>query len=199
IRTLRDPRTNEMASLLPNDKSGFRAPSRHITTHDEQGASKFLPEQTLPTAAPWQEFSPDAFSSMLYGTTTSPAQLTSDADLKAYTSGTIKPSDIVTKNGTNIRLFDFGPGFKSDMHRTDSIDYSIVISGTIENEVESGEVRVGKPGDVFVQRGTPHAWRNPSETEWTRMCFFVVAAEPVVVGGKELGGITSVDSSVGEK
>ncbi|KAK0269143.1 hypothetical protein LTR35_015052 [Friedmanniomyces endolithicus] len=149
-----------MASLPPNNKSGFRAPSRHITTHDEKGASKFLPEQTVPTAAPWQEFPPDAFSSMLYGTTTSPAQLTNDADLEVYTSGTIKPSDIVTKNGTNIRLFDFGPGFKSDMHRTDSIDYSIVVSGTIENEVESGEVRVGKPGDVFVQRGTQHAWRN---------------------------------------
>ncbi|KAK0255792.1 hypothetical protein B0A54_11050 [Friedmanniomyces endolithicus] len=188
-----------MASLPPNNKSGFRAPSRHITTHDDHGASKFLPEHTVPTAAPWQEFSPETFSSMLYGTTTSPAQLTNDADLKAYTSGAIKPSDIVTKNGTNMRLFDFGPEFKSDMHRTDSIDYSIVISGTIENEVESGEVRVGKPGDVFVQRGTQHAWRNPSETEWTRMCFFVVAAEPVVVGGKELGGITSVDLSVGKK
>jgi len=91
---------------------------------------------------------------MLYGTSTSPAQLTNDADLKAYTSGAIKPSDIVTKHGTNMRLFDFSPGFRSDMHRTDSIDYSIVISGTIENEVESGEVRLGKPGDVFVQRGT---------------------------------------------
>ncbi|KAK1064814.1 hypothetical protein LTR74_008387 [Friedmanniomyces endolithicus] len=172
-----------MASLPPNNKSGFRAPSRHITTHDEKGASKFLPEQTL------HALRHDHL----------PAQLTNDADLEAYTSGTIKPSDIVTKNGTNIRLFDFGPGFKSDMHRTDSIDYSIVVSGTIENEVESGEVRVGKPGDVFVQRGTQHAWRNPSESEWTRMCFFVVAAEPVVVGGKDLGGITSVDSSVGEK
>ncbi|TKA64872.1 hypothetical protein B0A55_11883 [Friedmanniomyces simplex] len=188
-----------MASLLHNDKSGFRAPSRHITTHDEEGVSKFVPEQNVSADATWQEFSPEVFSSLLWGTTTSPALMTNDADLKAYTSGTIKPSEIVTKNGTNMRLFDFAPGFKSEMHRTDSVDCSIVILGTIENQVDGGEVRVGKPGDVFIQRGTKHLWRNPSETEWTRMCFFVVAADPLVVGGKELEAITSVDSGLGDK
>lgn len=184
---------------MPNDKSGFRAPSRYITTHDEEGVSKFLPEQIASADPMWLEFSPEAFFSLLWVTTTSPAVTTDDADLKAYTSGTIKASDIVTKNGTNMRLFDFAPGFKSDTHRTDSIDYSIVIHGTIENQVDDGDVRVGKPGDVFIQRGTKHLRRNPSETEWTRMCFFVVAADPLVVGGKAVEAITSVDSGLGEK
>jgi quercetin dioxygenase-like cupin family protein len=188
-----------MASLAPNDKSGFRAPSRHITTHDDKGASKFLPDQIVSSDAIWMEFSPEIFSTMLWGTTSSPAQISDEADVKAYTSGTLKPTDIVTPNGTNMRFFDFAPGFKSQMHRTDSIDFSVVLAGTIENEVESGETRVGKPGDVFVQRGTNHLWRNPSDTEWTRMCFFVVAADPVVVNGKVLEAITTVNSSVEEK
>lgn len=181
-----------------SNKSGFRAPSRHITTHDDKGVSKFVPENIVSVDAPWQELAPVAYSSLVWATTTSPALMTDEADLKAYTSGVIKPSDIVTKNGTNMRLFDFAPGFQSEMHRTDSIDYSIVIHGTVESQVDSGEVRVGKPGDVFVQRGTKHQWRNPSKTEWARMCFFVVAADPLVVGGKQLEAATSVDSSLGD-
>src|SRR6476620_1600744 len=118
-----------MASLLPNDKSGFRAPSRHITSHDQNAVSKFVPEEVIATDATWQEFSPQLFSSMLWGTTTSPATMTDDADLKAYASGTLKPTDIVTNNGTNMRLLGVAPSFQSEMHRTDSIDYSIVILG----------------------------------------------------------------------
>ncbi|KAK3630740.1 hypothetical protein LTR56_017297 [Elasticomyces elasticus] len=188
-----------MASLPPNDRSAFPVPTRHITTHDKEGISKFLPEQVTSTDPTWMQFSPQIFSTMLYGTTSSPAVMTDDADLKAYTSGTLKASDIVTKNGTNMRLFDFAPGFKSDMHRTNSIDYAMVLHGTIESQLDGEEVRVGKPGDVFIQRGTNHLWRNPSETEWTRMAFFVVAADPVVVGGKALETIKSVDASVGGK
>jgi hypothetical protein len=143
-----------MASLPPNDRSAFPVPTRHITTHDKEGISKFLPEQVTSTDPTWMQFSPQIFSTMLYGTTSSPAVMTDDVDLKAYTSGTLKASDIVTKNGTNMRLFDFAPGFKSDMHRTDSIDYAMVLHGTIESQLDGEEVRVGKPGDVFIQRGT---------------------------------------------
>ncbi|KAK3615996.1 hypothetical protein LTR56_026255 [Elasticomyces elasticus] len=179
------------------DRSDFPAPRRHMTTQDEKGVSKFIPGQIVPTEANWQQFSPEIFSTLLWGTTTSPALMTNDVDLKAYSS--ISLFEIVAKNGTNMRFFDFAPGFKSEMHRTDSIDYSIVILGTIENQVDGEEVRVGKPGDVFIQRGTNHLWRNRSETEWTRMCFFVVAAVPLVIGGKELETIKTVNSSLGDK
>nr|OQO20969.1 hypothetical protein B0A51_10246 [Rachicladosporium sp. CCFEE 5018] len=188
-----------MASLSPDDKSGYRAPSRHITTHDEEGVSKFLPDDVISANPSWGQFSPHTFGTLLWGTGTSPAKMSDDADVLAFTSGTLNPSDIVTKNGTNLRLFDFAPGFKSEMHRTNSVDYSIVLLGTIENQVDDGDIRVGKPGDVFIQRGTNHLWRNPSETDWTRMAFFVVAADPVVVGGKELETTTSVESTSGEK
>jgi len=185
--------------MASTDKSGYPTPSRHVTTHDEAGTSKFVAEQTVAAGTTWLDFTPEISSSLLYGTTTSPALMTNDADLKAYTSGTIQPYEIVTKNGTNMRLMDFAPGFKSDMHRTESIDYSIVLLGTIENELDGGEVRTGKPGDVFVQRGTNHLWRNPSATEWTRMCFFVVAAEPLTIGGKKVEAISSVEASLGDK
>jgi mannose-6-phosphate isomerase-like protein (cupin superfamily) len=47
---------------------------------------------------------------------------------------------------------------KLGMHRTDTVDFEVILDGEIELEVESGCVRLG-PGDVVVQRGTRHRWR----------------------------------------
>ncbi len=46
------------------------------------------------------------------------------------------------------------------MHKTDSVDYIIVITGEVDMLVDEGEVTSLKPGDVVVQRGTNHAWVN---------------------------------------
>jgi len=45
------------------------------------------------------------------------------------------------------------------MHRTDTIDYLIVMSGEMEMELEIGNVHL-TAGDVIVQRGTLHNWVN---------------------------------------
>jgi quercetin dioxygenase-like cupin family protein len=182
-------------SLLPGNTSGFRAPSRHVTTHDESGQSTFVPEEVVSSDSPWKEIAPGAYQSVPWGTTTSPAQMTDDADLKAYKEGKIVPNEVVTPYGTNARMYDFAPGFETALHRTYSIDYAIVIHGTIEAQMDNGEIRVGKPGDIFIQRGTNHLWRNPSKTEWTRIYFIVAVAEPLVVGGKEIEAIPLGDSA----
>ena len=50
------------------------------------------------------------------------------------------------------------PGF----HKTDTIDYAIVLSGEIYALMDEGEVLL-KAGDVLIQRGTNHAWSNRTE------------------------------------
>lgn len=45
------------------------------------------------------------------------------------------------------------------MHTTDSVDYGIIISGSITLELDDGQKVELNPGDVFVQSGTRHAWR----------------------------------------
>jgi len=53
--------------------------------------------------------------------------------------------------------------FESDnpgMHTTDSIDYVLVVSGEATLELDDGEQTVLRAGDVVVQNGTRHAWRN---------------------------------------
>jgi len=47
------------------------------------------------------------------------------------------------------------------MHKTNSVDYLVVISGEMTMLMEDGET-VLKQGDCIVQRGTNHAWVNKS-------------------------------------
>jgi len=72
------------------------------------------------------------------------------------------------------------------MHRTQSLDYGIVLEGVVESRLDSGQVTRMERGDVMVQRGTMHSWRNPSDTEWARMIFCLQDCQPLVLGGKTL-------------
>jgi quercetin dioxygenase-like cupin family protein len=47
------------------------------------------------------------------------------------------------------------------MHRTQTIDYAIVLSGEIWALMDIGETKM-KAGDILIQRGTNHAWSNRS-------------------------------------
>jgi len=61
------------------------------------------------------------------------------------------------------------------MHRTESIDYGVVIEGELTLVLDRGEARLGA-GSVVVQRGTNHAWANRSD----RVCRMLF----VLVGGR---------------
>src|SRR5438128_2681103 len=52
------------------------------------------------------------------------------------------------------------------MHRTESIDYALILSGEITMLLDDGEVLL-KAGDVVVQCGTNHAWSNRSKAPCT--------------------------------
>jgi hypothetical protein len=58
------------------------------------------------------------------------------------------------------------------MHRTETIDYGILVAGELFLVVDDGEVAL-RPGDVVVQRGTAHAWSNRSGA-MARMMFVLV-------------------------
>lgn len=59
------------------------------------------------------------------------------------------------------------------MHRTESIDYGIVIEGEMTLVLDDGEALL-KPGSVVIQRGTNHAWANRSG-KMCRMLFVLVS------------------------
>src|SRR6516165_13273 len=79
---------------------------------------------------------------------------------------------------------EIGPGVGTRNHRTDSIDYAVVMSGEIDMELDAGSVHL-KAGDVLVQRGTIHNWVNKGK-EPCVIAFVLIAADPVTAGGKVL-------------
>ena len=87
-------------------------------------------------------------------------------------------------DGTVFRILELAPGHSPRNHRTDSLDYAVVMSGEIDMEIDGATVHL-KAGDVLVQRGTVHNWINRG-TEPCRIAFVLISAKPVEAGGKVL-------------
>jgi quercetin dioxygenase-like cupin family protein len=62
-------------------------------------------------------------------------------------------------------------------HKTNTVDYAIILSGKIYAIMEDGELLM-RQGDVLVQRGTNHAWSNRTESP-VRIAFILIDAVPV--------------------
>lgn len=124
---------------------------------------------------------------LVYTTSEFPAQLTREADIKAHETRVAKGgTGLAVSGGSVCRLVDFGPDNDPMMHRTKSLDYGVVLEGELEMILDSGEVRAMKRGDIAIQRGTMHAWKNPSKTQWARMMFVLLDCQPIETGGTAL-------------
>jgi quercetin dioxygenase-like cupin family protein len=97
----------------------------------------------------------------------------------------LRESGTTLDNGTVFRILELQPGNTPRIHRTDSIDYAVIMSGEIDMELEPGDITHLKAGDVIVQRGTVHNWINRGP-EPCVIAFVLIAAKPVEAGGKVL-------------
>jgi quercetin dioxygenase-like cupin family protein len=78
-------------------------------------------------------------------------------------------------NATEIRVVEMPPGCRREMHRTDTVDYGLVLSGELYVVLERGETLL-RAGDIIVQRGTNHAWHNRSDAP-TRIAFINMSGQ----------------------
>jgi hypothetical protein len=62
-------------------------------------------------------------------------------------------------------------------HKTNTVDYAIVLEGEIWAMLDEGETLMCA-GDVLIQRGTNHSWANRS-SENCRIAFILLDAEPI--------------------
>jgi uncharacterized cupin superfamily protein len=65
-------------------------------------------------------------------------------------------------------------------HRTETLDYVIVLEGEIEMDMDDSTVTL-KAGDVLIQRGTNHTWMNRSQQR-ARIAVVLVDAKPLGIG-----------------
>jgi mannose-6-phosphate isomerase-like protein (cupin superfamily) len=88
------------------------------------------------------------------------------------------------RNGSVFRIVEYGPGVAPRNHRTESIDYAVVMSGEIDIDIDGSTVHL-RQGDVLVQRGTIHNWHNRGTAPCV-IAFVLIAAEPVERAGHVL-------------
>lgn len=96
-------------------------------------------------------------------------------------------------DGSLVRMIDFAPGVESNAHRALTIGYGCVIEGEFELELDSGEKRVMKRGDVSVNRATVHTWRNVLKDKPGRILYVLLPIKPLFVNGslvtQEMGAL----------
>jgi quercetin dioxygenase-like cupin family protein len=89
--------------------------------------------------------------------------------------------------GVEFVYADFAPGSGSPMHATDTLDLLVVVSGEVTFVTETGETLL-RAGDVLVDRGVPHAWRNDGDAP-CRIVNVLCPAHPVGKGANMVGEI----------
>jgi len=157
---------------------------RVVTGHDSNQVAKVLIDGP---AANRKVPSPGAVRTLIWATDAAPADIAVGEgveDMGARNLGTAPPP-----NGTRFTVNEFPPGAAGNMHRTETIDYVIVISGEIDMDMDSSTVKL-KAGDVMVQRGTNHAWVNRG-TQTARVAFVLIDAKPLGIGHPVTGGATA--------
>jgi mannose-6-phosphate isomerase-like protein (cupin superfamily) len=123
---------------------------RVVTGHDKNGRAIVAIDETAKNVTQGR---PGAHAAVIWTSEGFPVDNGGDADTSSRKVGT------TLDNGTVFRVVSFGPGVTPRNHRTDSIDYAVVMSGEIDMELDGESVHL-KAGDVLVQRGTIHNWVN---------------------------------------
>ena len=151
---------------------------RVVTGHDKNGKAIVKIDEPVKNIVQGR---PGAMSSVIWSTDGFPVDNTDEAD------GAQRKVSTSQDNGTVFRVVRFMPGVTPRNHRTDSIDYAVVMSGEIDMDLDGTVVHL-KAGDVMVQRGTIHNWINKG-TEPCQIAFILVGAKPVTAGGKTLNAV----------
>jgi len=149
---------------------------RVVTSHDENGKAVVATDELCRNLRSGRE---KHQSCVVWSTGSFPADNSGSEDGGARSVGSTDP------NGTVFRIVRYEPGVAARQHRTESIDYAVVISGEIDMALDASVVHL-KAGDVLVQRGTIHNWVNRG-TEPCVIAFVLIAAEPVRRAGRVLG------------
>ena len=140
-------------------------PRRVVTGHDQRGVSVFAADGPVPVV----RAAPDgALFYEVWATDAMPAAIGPAEPDPTIGALTVPP----TPNGTKIRINEFPPGVVSPVHRTQSVDYGIVLEGEVVLVLDDSETTL-RAGDVAVQRGTSHRWENRAGAT-ARMAFILI-------------------------
>jgi quercetin dioxygenase-like cupin family protein len=148
---------------------------RVVTGHDESGRAVVTIDEISRNVISRR---PNHESCVIWSTGSFPADNASALD------GAARPVASTDPNGSVFRIVEYAPGVAPRNHRTESIDYAVVLAGEIDMDIDGATVHL-RQGDVLVQRGTIHNWNNRSAAPCV-IAFVLIAAKPVERGGRVL-------------
>jgi mannose-6-phosphate isomerase-like protein (cupin superfamily) len=148
---------------------------RVVTGHDDSGKAVVTTDEICRNVVSRR---PKHESCVVWSTGSFPSDNSGKED------GGVRAVASTDPNGTVFRIVRYEPGVAPRNHRTDSVDYAVIISGEIDMVLDDSTVHL-KQGDVLVQRGTIHNWVNRGG-EACVIAFVLVAAKPVERSGKIL-------------
>jgi quercetin dioxygenase-like cupin family protein len=151
---------------------------RVVTGHDESGRAIVSIDEIATNIVSGR---PGANASVIWSTEGFPVDNDDNFDPSKRAIGTTLP------DGAVFRVLQLAPGVAPRRHRTDSIDYAVVMAGAIDMELDGETIHL-KAGDVLVQRGTIHNWVN-NGTEPCTIAFVLISAKPVTARGKALPAV----------
>jgi len=156
---------------------------RIVTGHDANGKAVVATDERLTAVSRW--IGAHITGCEIWSTDQMPVDNSAAADA-AQRAGFVKHYNYVgTGQGTVFRITEWAPGHARFTHRTETVDYVILLSGEIDCELDNGEVVHMKTGDILVQRGTIHTWLNKGSVPAVT-AFILIDAKPDEVNGKEL-------------
>ena len=148
---------------------------RVVTGHDSNKVAKVIIEGPATNTKRPRD---GVASTLMWSSDAMPADIAigeTVEDLGARILGTAPP-----ENGSRFIVMEFAAGIASEMHRTETIDYIVMLSGEIDMDMDASTVKL-KAGDIMVQRGTHHAWVNRG-TEPARLAIVLLDAKPLGIG-----------------
>jgi quercetin dioxygenase-like cupin family protein len=148
---------------------------RVVTGHDQNGRAVVTIDEQCRNVASMRQ---GASASVVWTTDGFPVDNNDDLD------GSQRRVSTSEANGTVFRVIEYAPGVAPRNHRTESIDYAVILSGEIVMQLDGSEATL-RAGDVLVQRGTIHNWLNRS-TEPCVIAFVLIGAKPISIGGQSL-------------
>lgn len=170
-------------------------PVRRVVTEDDAKGNSRIVEDSPATSVRNVPARPGYRAVNVWRTEHAPARITA-RDTVSQHQGILPP-----RNGTILRIIDFPPeprdegelrrqldstfggiykdalhdkraGKHPGMHRTETVDYAIVLEGEIWAVMDESETLL-RAGDVLIQRGTNHAWANRS-SQTARIAFVLI-------------------------
>lgn len=151
------------------------SPIRRIVTGHNDKAQAIISRDDMLLADPLPHGN---IATLLWSSQSLPADVNSKDDKGKAETG------IATK-GSVLRTVDFPPHTVGKLHRTISLDYVVVLKGTLALTLDDGSKTTVSEGDVVIQQATMHGWDNDSDN-WARILVALTSANRLVVNGTEL-------------